>query len=260
MEGGSAAGGDDRSPEQGPGRWYTDPRALVAFAGAVVALAIGITTLARQLDDDPARVSAAYIVDSSRGMVGRIGEKPKLPAVAAEVLGHVKNTPSLSAGLRLTGPSCSPAYRAPDVPFAEDNGDDFEQALERLGPMGESDFANSFRHAASDFIGKRDEASSQAKALYVFVGGPDTCSSRPVEVVRRALRDLKVSKDIELSLKFVGVKVPPEVKAVLSGMRREAERLGYPADVLIANKPSELEDVLPVPCEPGEDQYEGEEC
>jgi hypothetical protein len=260
MDGGSTGGDEGHPPDPKPGHWYRDPRALVAFAAAVVGLAIGVTNLARLWDDDPAKVSAAYIVDASRGMAGQIGDKPKLPAVAAEVVGHVKNTPSLSASLRLTGPTCSQGYRAPDVPFDEDNGDPFEEALLQARPVGNSDFAASFSHAASDFISGEDAASSEAKTLYLFVGGADTCSARPVEVVRRALRDLRVNKDIELSLKFVGVKLPPEVREVLKGVRREAKSLGYHAEVVIADTPSELEDALPVPCGPGEDQYEGEDC
>jgi hypothetical protein len=116
----------------------------------------------------------------------------------------VRNTPSLSTALRLSGPSCSDVYRDPDVPFDEDNGNNFSEALEQVRSGGASNFANALVHAVSDFIGRGDAAASQAKNLYIFVGGRDTCSSRPASVITQALCDLRAKQHVQLNLKFVG--------------------------------------------------------
>ena len=189
-------------------------------------------------------------------MRGKIGNKPKLAAVEAEVVTHVKDTPNLGTALRLAGPSCSSGYRKPDVHFAEDNGDNFENALEHAKPSGNLDFARALSQAVNDLIGPQKAASGKSKSVYLFVGGRDTCSSRPVEVVKQALHDLRPYKDVELTLKFVGIKVPPEVREILRATRKEAKKLGYDAAVVYANKPSDLDDVFPEGGgRPSRDQY-----
>jgi hypothetical protein len=226
--------------------WYIDPTKLVPVVAGVIGAAIGVTQLAAKLtNDEPPRVSAEYILDVSSGMKGQIGKKPKLGAVEAEILTHVRDIPSVSTALRLAGPSCSSGYRKPDVQFAENNGDKFTSALRNVRAGGESNFANALSHAVNDLIGPEKAASSKSKSVYIFVAGPDTCSSRPLAVVKRALHDLRPNKNVELNLKFVGVKAPPEVKALLRSTRKEAQSLGYGAAVEYANKPSELDDVLP---------------
>ena len=65
------APGDDRPRKERP--WFLDPRAIVAFLVALVTLVLGVSQLLKQVDDPPAKVSAEYVVDVSRGMNGKIG-------------------------------------------------------------------------------------------------------------------------------------------------------------------------------------------
>jgi len=221
--------------------WYRDPPKLVAVVGTTVAAAIGLTQLVDKLIiGEPPTASVEYILDVSAGMGGKIGDKSKLSAVKAEILSHVRNTPSLSTALRLAGPSCSTEYRDPDVEFGEDNGDDFDEALQGVKAGGKSDFANTVSHAVSDFIGRQKGASGKTKTVHIFVAGSDTCSPRPVAVVGRALGDLRAKKDVEVNLKFVGIKLPPKMKRTLLAISKEAKKRGFPAPVEFVTRASEL--------------------
>jgi len=251
-----APGGDERRKER---PWYLDPRAIVAFLGALVALILGLSQLLAKLDDPPANVSTEYIVDVSSGMDGKIGPTDKLPAVAAEVLSHVENTPSLSTALRFSGPGCTQEYQEPDVSFAEDNGDEFSDALQGRQSGGDSNFANAIAHAVSDFTGRSDAADSPNKSLFIFVGGRDTCANAPSATIGRVLRNLSGS-NLQLNLKFVGVNVPPEVRQILRRAQGVARRLDFTSEVVIARRPDQLEGVLPGDaCSAREVEYE-EDC
>ena len=250
--------GDDKPRKDRP--WFLDPRAIVAFLGALVALVLGVSQLASKLDDPPANVSAEYIVYVSRGMNGKIGPEPKLPATAAEVLSHVETQPSRSTSLRFAGPECRTEYQEPNVGFAEENSDAFRDALEGARPSGRSNFANAVAHAADDFIDRGDAAESKTKSLFIFVGGNEGCTDAPSAVIGRALRTLSNSGGVQLNLKFVGVRVPPEMRAVLGRIRDLVRTLGYPSEIVVADRPSELEGVLPgSDCSPEEVQY-GDPC
>jgi hypothetical protein len=230
------------------GPWYKDPPKLVAVIGGLVAATIGVTQLVDKFrSEEPLPTqSAEYVLDVSRGMAGMIGNKPKLGAVEAKILSHVKDTPNLATALRLAGPSCSSGYQEPDVQFAENNGNSFDDALRRVQPGGKGDFARSVRHAVNDLIGPKRAASGKSKTLYIFVGGPDTCSSRPDEVIKEALHDLRPNKNVEVTLEFFGIKVPANVRRTLRSARKEAKSLGYTAPpVEYANTPAELDDALP---------------
>jgi hypothetical protein len=246
--------GDDKPRKQRP--WFLDPRAIVAFLGALVALILGLSQLLAKLDDPPANVSAEYVVDVSRGMNGKIGRNEKLPAVAAEVVSHVENTPSLSTALRFSGPACTQEYQEPDVSFAEDNGDQFTDALRGRDSGGDSNFANAIAHAVSDFTGRSDAAESANKSLFIFVGGRDTCANAPSATIGRVLRNLS-GTNLQLNLKFVGVNVPPEVRQILRRAQGVARRLDFTSEVVIARRPSQLEGVLPGnDCSAREVEYE----
>jgi hypothetical protein len=249
---------DPRRRKERP--WFLDPRAIVAFLGALVALILGVTQLLKQVKDPPAQVSAEYIVDVSRGMNGRIGPEPKLPATAAEVLSHVETQPSRSTSLRFAGPECRTDYQEPNVGFSEDNSDAFRDALESASPSGRSNFANAVAHAADDFIDRGDAAQSKTKSLFIFVGGNEGCSDAPSAVIGRALRTLANTGGVQLNLKFVGVRVPPEMRTVLRRIRDLVRRLGFTSEIVVADRPSELEGVLPgSDCSAREVQY-GDPC
>jgi hypothetical protein len=250
-------GSGDGGVAKGRKPWYRDPPRLASVIAALVAATIGLTQLIGPLlQDDPPDVSAEYILDVSRGMSGRVGQKPKLRAVEAEILTHVTNTPSRATALRLAGPSCSSGYREPDVPFAEGNGDEFRDELEQVEAAGDSDFASAMSHAVEDYLRDDEAASSKSKTVFVFVGGPDTCSRNPEAIMKRALRDLSVRRKVEISLKFVGVKAPRPVRRILRSTRREAASLGYSTELVYADKPGELADVLPgEEGGPPDDQY-----
>jgi hypothetical protein len=240
---------DDHEPVEPSRRkerpWFLDPRAIIAFLGALVALILGLTQLLKQLDDPPAQVSVEYIVDVSRGMKGRIGPEEKLPAAAAEVVSHVQDQPSLSTALRLSGPACTQGYKEPDVSFAEDNSDAFSDAFEGLQPRGGSDFVSAVEHAVDDFSGRSDAAQSKTKSLFIFVGGRDTCTDQPRAEIGRALRTLAASEQVQLNLKFIGVSIPPELRGLLRSVGRLTRRLDYTSEVVVADTPEQLKNALP---------------
>jgi hypothetical protein len=236
---------------------HRDPAKLIPLIAATLAIVISATTIYRSCQPDPPDVSVEYILDVSRRMDGRIGDKDKLRAVQTEIVEHAKNRPNVATALRLAGgPTCSSRYVPPAVGFGEDNGDDIEQALDGVTAGGKSDFAMAMTHAASDLLGREREVESESKTLFLFVGGRDTCAGdRTLTIIKQALRDLRAKENVELNLKFVGVKPPPEVRRLLRLARGEARRLNFGADVVIANRPQDLADVLPDEPTPEEDQY-----
>ena len=236
---------------------HRDPGKLIPLVGAILAIIISATQIYRSCQPSPPDVSVEYILDVSRRMDGSIGEKNKLAAVRSEIVEHAKNRPNVATALRLAGGrSCGTGYAPPAVDFGEDNGDDIERALEGVTAGGKSDFARAMTHAVNDLLGRERAVESESKTLFLFVGGRDTCAGdRTLPIVKQALRDLRAQENIELNLKFVGVKPPREVRRLLRLARGEARRLDFGADVVIAKRPQDLADVLPNEPTPEEDQY-----
>jgi hypothetical protein len=236
---------------------HRDPGKLIPLIAATLAIIISATQIYRTCQPSPPDASVEYILDVSRRMDGRIGEKNKLAAVRSEIVEHAKNRPNVATALRLAGgPICGTEYVPPAIDFGEDNGDDIERALEGVTAGGKSDFARAMTHAANDLLGHEREVESESKTLFLFVGGRDTCAGeRTLTIVKQALRDLRAQENIELNLKFVGVKPPRDVRRLLRLARGEALRLDFGADVVIANRPEDLADVLPDEPTPEAEQY-----
>jgi hypothetical protein len=223
----------------------------------ILAIITGTTALVRSCASPPPSVSVEYVLDISRSMAGKIGHKQKLQSVAAEIVNNAKDSPDIATALRLSGGgTCSTGYDPPAVPFAEHNGDKVQQALRNLRPAGKSDFARAMAHAVNDLVGREREVQGQAKTVFIFVGGPDTCSGgRSLEIIDEALRDLRAEKEIAVTLKFVGVEAPARVKTLLRSAANEARRLKFESDVVIADRPDQLADALPQQPTPRNTQY-----
>ena len=224
--------------------WYRDPPKLIpVLVGLTVLVPFAGAVISRLGPDEPeGRVE--YVVDRSAAMQGRIGQKPKLPAVAAEIVEHAEARPNIATALRLSGgQACSAKYTDPDVGFATDNGDALRDALQGVDASGPSNFANAVTHAAGDIRG-----GSGLTTILIFVGGDDTCSkARSMAIIRRALLDLRDTPDVNVNFKFVGVKVPPRVRRLLERAKKQARQLEFVADTDYANKPSELPDAIATP-------------
>src|SRR5215207_4425508 len=109
--------------------WYRDPPALVGVIVGILAIITGTAALVRGCGSPPPNVSVEYVLDVSRSMAGKIGERQKLRAVADEIVGHAKDRPNSATALRLSGgQTCTTGYKPPTVPFAEDNGDSIQEA------------------------------------------------------------------------------------------------------------------------------------
>jgi hypothetical protein len=204
---------------------------IATFAAAVI----------KNILPDPPRTRVEYVVDVSAAMQGSIGKKDKLPAVAAEVLQDARSRQDSETGLRLAGGhGCSTGYLKPSVKFSRDNGDAMATALQDARPGGRSDFASAVQYAASDVASDRE-----VNTILIFVGGDDTCArARSVSIIHRALRDLRATQTVTVDFKFVGVKVPPRVRRLLQAAKREARQLNFGGDVVIANNPQQLADVV----------------
>jgi hypothetical protein len=237
--------------------WYRDPPKLIPVIVGVLAIITAVTALVRSCAQPPPDVSVEYILDVSRRMEGNLGHKKKLPAVEAEIIAHAKDRPNVATALRLAGGGpCSTGYEPPVVPFGQDNGDKIEQRLRGVRAGGKSDFARAMTHAVNDLVGSESAVESESKTVYIFVGGRDTCAGpRTTRIVKEALRDLRAKANVEVNLKFVGVKAPADVRRVLRAAKQEARQLHFGADVVIADTPNELADALPQAPTPAESQY-----
>jgi hypothetical protein len=240
-------------------RWWKDPRIMIPLAGSFVALVFGLTQLWDRLFPPPPKPPPAatvqYILDVSRGMRGSIGDVPKLEAVKDEIVSETRGHEQVDTSLRLAGPACSDDYRAPRVDFGRDRGDKIEDALRDVRASGRSDLARSVRYAVDDVLAREKEGGAKLSTLYFFVGGPDGCTKQPVRVIDRALRLLRAESNVEISLRFVGVKAPPEVRRLLNQTRRRAEQLKFSVDVDEANTAQELGESIDVPDDPDDVNY-----
>lgn len=221
--------------------WYKDPPKLIPVIVGCTVIATFAGALIKSIGPDPPKGRVEYIVDVSAAMQGRIGKKDKLPAVAAEVVQNARSRPDVETSLRLAGGhGCTTGYVKPAVGFSRDNGDTIEQALREERPTGRSDFATAVQYAASDV-----DSGTGVNTILIFVGGRDTCTrARSTAVIRQALRTLRATPNVDVDFKFVGVKVSRRVRRVLRAAKRQAERLKFGADVIIATKPQQLADVV----------------
>lgn len=221
--------------------WYRDPIKVLTLVTLLVGLPIGF----KQLYDEVFRttapaVSVLYVLDVSNGMAGEIGGKQKLAAAKDEIISAVRGTPDIAYAVRLAGPGCSETYRSPSVSFAEDNGDEVEAALAPVTAAGTSDFARSVRYAVNDVVAQQSEEGSGSASLVFLFGGPDQCTTRPETVVADALRFLERDKTIDVSFKFIGVKVTEGTRKLLNLASKRAQQLGFGSTVEYANTPAEL--------------------
>jgi hypothetical protein len=246
---------DDHAPSPAT-PWWKDPPKLIPVLVGVLAIVISGSQVKKLLDRGPPKVSIEYILDVSSAMRGKIGHKHKLKAVVAEIVEHAKNRPNSATALRLSGGAdCSTGYAPPTVGFKENNGDRIEARLRRVTAGGKSDFANALTQASSDLQSQERAAKAKSKTLFLFVGGGDTCTGRRSErKIRQALRDLKAQTNIEINFQFVGVKASRKLKRLLRAAKRQANRLHFDADVVLANKPEDLPSTVATPS-PAEDEY-----
>ena len=230
--------------------WYRDPPTLIPVLVGVTVIVTFLVAMVPKLIPDPPKDRVEYVVDVSASMRGKIGKKDKLPAVAAEVLEHVNGRPDTATALRLAGGhGCGSAYEDPVVDFSRDTGDEIEDALTDVAPGGRSNFAHAVTHAAHDV-----NTGGELTTMLIFVGGEDSCTQgRSAAIIRQALRDLKNTPNVEVNFKFVGVKVPRSMRRVLNAARKEARRLNFGAEVVYAQRPQQLANVVtPVPTSPAE--------
>lgn len=230
---------DDSKP------WYKDPPKLIPVIVGCTVIATFVGALIAKVLPDPPNNRVEYVVDVSRAMNGRIGTKAKLPAVAAEIIERTEGRPDVATALRLAGGDCSAASRPPDVNFGTDNADAIKETLLGVKPAGKSNFANAVTLAAGDL--RKGEGLT---TILIIVGGKDTCSGpRSDEIIRDALEELRDKPDVKVNFKFVGVKVPKNVRRMLEEAKRQARRLDFVAYTDYANRPAELPDVVEEPPE-----------
>jgi hypothetical protein len=234
MAGDGGDGGGGSTP------FYRDPLKVVGLLGGIISVVIGGTQIyERIIKPDPPSVSVQYVLDVSQGMRGAIDGRSKFAAARAEILEDVRRHENVSHGLRLAGPGCSTEPRPLAVGYGEDNAEDFEERLRSLSPAGRSDFVNSVRDAIDDLIDQREV---ETATMFVYVGGSDGCSERAGEKLANSLRHLKERRSVDITFKFIGVRVPKDMLALLRRTKRNAQRLGFTARVRKANTPQELED------------------
>jgi hypothetical protein len=225
-------------PEQ---PWYRDPIKVLTLLTLVVGLPIAVKELYEEvIKKDPPAVSVQYVLDVSNGMTGKIGKKEKLAAAKDEIVSAVGGTPDIAYALRLAGPGCSESYQQPRVNFGLDNADEFERALEPVTAGGTSDFARSVRYAVNDLVAQQSQEGSKSASLFFLIGGRDRCTTRPAKVIADSLRFLEREKTIDVNFKFIGVKVPKDMKKLLGATRKRATKLGFGATVEFANTVAEL--------------------
>lgn len=243
------AGGTDK-------RWWRDPRIVVPLVGAFVALVYGLTQLwDRFFPPPPPGATVQYVLDVSEGMKGKIGDVSKLKAVEDEITSEVRGHKQVETSLRLTGPGCSNDYREPHVGFGRDRGDEVEDALRNVRARGRSDLAHSVRYAVDDLLARESEGGAKLSTLYFFVASGDGCTKRPGRVIDRALRLLRAESKVEISLRFVGVKIPRDVRRLLDQTRRRARKLKFTVDVDNATTPEELGESINTPDDPSAVTY-----
>jgi hypothetical protein len=223
--------------------WYKDPPKLIPVIVGCTVIATFAGALIAKILPDPSTNRVEYVVDISRAMQGRIGKKAKLPAVAAEIIEHTQARSDVATALRLAGGDCSPASRPPDVKFGTDNADAIRDTLLGVKPAGKSNFANAVTLAAGDL--RKGEGLT---TILIIVGGKDTCSGpRSKAIIRDALEDLRDKPDVKVNFKFVGVKVPKNVRRMLESAKKQARRLDFVAYTDYADRPAELPAVVATP-------------
>jgi hypothetical protein len=223
--------------------WYKDPPKLIPVIVGCTVIATFAGALIGKILPDPSKNRVEYVVDVSRAMKGRIGKKAKLPAVAAAIIERTEGRPDVASALRLAGGDCSAASRPPDVKFGTDNADAIREALLGVKPAGKSNFANAVTLAAGDL--RKGEGLT---TILIIVGGKDTCSGpRSKEIIRDALEDLRDKPDVKVNFKFVGVKVPKNVRRMLESAKKQARRLHFVAYTDYADRPAELPAVVAPP-------------
>jgi hypothetical protein len=234
-------GGNDRP-------FYRDPIKVVTLLSVGVATIAGIAGLYEKfLRKDPPASVVQYVVDVSHGMAGKVGHERKLAAVQDEILSRVEGEPDSAYSLRFAGPGCTRAYDGPRIGFDKDNADDFSSALEDLRPSGQSNFARSVRFAVADLNEQLDKGSKNV-SMFFIVGGRDRCTKRPAAVIDQALGNLRGGREgTDINFKFVGVKVPEDMRRLLRHTRNKARRIGLHAQIAYADTARELGESLAPP-------------
>lgn len=223
--------------------WYKDPPKLIPVIVGCTVIATFAGALIGKIVPDPPKDRIEYVVDVSRRMHGQIGKKPKLPAVAAEIVERTEARPDVATALRLSGGDCDSASRPPDVKFGTHNAGAIKAALLGVRPAGKSNFANALTLAVGDL-----RKNQGLTTILIIVGGKDTCSGpRSKEIIRDALEELRDKTDVKVSFKFVGVKVPKNVRDMLESAKTQARRLNFVAYTDYANRPAQLPDVIEPP-------------
>jgi hypothetical protein len=226
--------------------WYKDPPKLIPVIVGCTVIATFVGALIAKIAPDPPAPPdnrVEYVVDVSRAMNGSIGEKAKLPAVAEEIIQSTEGRPDVATALRLAGGDCSHESRPPDVDFGTDNADVIREILHGARPAGKSNFANAVTQAVGDL--RKGEGLT---TILIIVGGQDTCSkARSGVIIRDALEELRDKENVKVNFKFVGVKVPKQVRKMLNEARKQARRLNFVAYTDYADRPEELPDVVAVP-------------
>jgi hypothetical protein len=228
--------------------WYRDPVKVVTL----VTLVLGLPIAAKAVYDnflrpDPAAVSVQYVLDTSGGMAGTIGDQPKLAATTDEIVSAVAGTPDFAHGLRVAGPGCSAGYTEPRVDFGKDNADDFEEALSSVQAEGSSDVARAVRYAVSDIVKRQSDTDTKSASLIFVIGGADQCVRRPGKVISDSLRFLDREKTLDVNFKLIGVKAPQRLRRQLGLVSRQARRLGFASTVELADTPRELGETIKQP-------------
>jgi hypothetical protein len=232
-DGGDGDGGSSGAP------FYRDPLKVVGLIGGIISVVIGGTQIyERMIKPDPASVSVQYVLDVSKGMRGAIGGRSKFAAARAEILDDVRRHENVSHGLRLAGPGCSDEPRPLAVGYGQDNAEEFEEHLGPLSPGGKSDFVNSVRDAIDDLVGQTEVTTA---TMFVYVGDSDRCTERAGEKLANSLRNLNERRSVDITFKFIGVRVPKDMLALLRRTKRNAQELGFTARVRKADTPQELE-------------------
>lgn len=230
--------------------WYGDPIKVVTLIGLLVALPLTANQVYQQVfAPPPPAVSIEYVLDVSRGMAGRIGNKNKLAAAKDEITSAVGGSPEIAHALRLAGgPTCSETYQDPRVDFAQRNSEAIEGALASVTTQGPTDFARSVRYAVNDIVRRQSQVDTKRVAIYFLIGGHDQCTKRPLSVISDELKRLDKEKTIDVSFKFVGVKTRGRTSRLLRRVKIEANKLDIAADVEIANTEQEIgESISPSP-------------
>jgi len=217
------------------------PGKLVASAGALIGVILGITQLVQILTPPPkqAERSILFIVDTSQAMRARYGRSgTRLDAVKRELLRVVLAQPDVLIGVRVVGGVCRVVDEEPAVPFGKGNADEITEALAGVNAEGKANIAVAVGQGANDFIHGGPARTARRKSMWVFLGtARDPCGSTSLA---NAIGSQLQAFDIPVTFDFFGLaRSKPERKELvaLAGLRQQ----GHEVYVMNPATPTQLQ-------------------